>query len=80
MDPRRLATKAVVHGGPDQISVKDVLDAGIQRPTDVLVRITATNICGSGQHMHEGRADFKTGRRFGHGNMGQVIEVGDGVD
>ncbi|GAA1365473.1 glutathione-independent formaldehyde dehydrogenase [Arthrobacter rhombi] len=72
--------KAVVYNGPHDVSVKDVPDAKIERPTDVLVRITATNICGSDLHMYEGRTDFETGRTFGHENMGEVIEVGDGVD
>ncbi|MEX0153054.1 glutathione-independent formaldehyde dehydrogenase [Microbacterium sp. LMI1-1-1.1] len=72
--------KAVVYDGPRSISVKDVPDARIERPTDVLVRITTTNICGSDLHMYEGRTDFETGRWFGHENLGQVIEVGDGVD
>jgi glutathione-independent formaldehyde dehydrogenase len=72
--------KAVVYEGPRNVSVKDVPDARIERPTDVLVRITTTNICGSDLHMYEGRTDFETGRWFGHENMGQVIEVGEGVD
>lgn len=72
--------KAVVYEGPRQVSVKDVPDARIERPTDVLVRITAANICGSDLHMYEGRTDFETGRWFGHENLGEVIEVGDGVD
>jgi glutathione-independent formaldehyde dehydrogenase len=72
--------KAVVYEGPHQVTVKEVPDARIERPTDVLVRITTTNICGSDLHMYEGRTDFETGRWFGHENMGEVIEVGDGVD
>ena len=72
--------KAVVYEGPRQVSVKDVPDARIERPTDVLVRITSANICGSDLHMYEGRTDFEPGRWFGHENLGQVIEVGDGVD
>jgi glutathione-independent formaldehyde dehydrogenase len=72
--------KAVVYEGPRTVTVKDVPDARIERPTDVLVQITTTNICGSDLHMYEGRTDFETGRWFGHENMGQVIEVGDGVD
>ena len=72
--------KAVVYEGPRQVSVQDVPDARIERPTDALVRITTTNICGSDLHMYEGRTDFEPGRWFGHENMGQVIEVGDGVD
>ena len=72
--------KAVVYKGPNEVSVEDVPDAKIERPTDVLVRITATNICGSDLHMYEGRTDFEVGRTFGHENMGEVIEVGNGVD
>lgn len=72
--------KAVVYDGPRQVSIREVPDARIERPTDVLVRITTTNICGSDLHMYEGRTDFETGRWFGHENLGQVIEVGDAVD
>ena len=71
--------KAVVYDGPRQVSVQDVPDARIERPTDVLVQITTTNICGSDLHMYEGRTDFETGRWFGHENLGRVIEVGDAV-
>lgn len=45
--------KALVYKGPRDIQVKDVLDAKIERPTDVLVKITSTNICGSDLHMYE---------------------------
>ncbi|TFD28519.1 alcohol dehydrogenase catalytic domain-containing protein, partial [Cryobacterium lyxosi] len=68
--------KAVVYKGPNEVNVEEVPDAKIERPTDVLVRITATNICGSDLHMYEGRTNFETGRTFGHENMGEVIEVG----
>jgi glutathione-independent formaldehyde dehydrogenase len=78
--PMEDSVKAVVYEGPRKVSVKDVPDARIERPTDVLVRITTTNICGSDLHMYEGRTDFETGRWFGHENLGQVIEVGDGID
>ena len=72
--------KAVVYEGPRKVSLKVVPDARIERPTDVLVRITTTNICGSDLHMYEGRTDFETGRWFGHENLGQVVEVGEAVD
>src|SRR4029453_15691524 len=72
--------KAVVYEGPRKVSVKDVPDARIERPTDVLVRITTTNICGSDLHMDEGRTDFKTGRWLGDEKMGQGLEVGGGID
>ena len=44
--------KALVCDGPRQVSVKDVPDARIERPTDVLVRIASANICGSDLHMY----------------------------
>ncbi|MEK0100672.1 alcohol dehydrogenase catalytic domain-containing protein, partial [Streptomyces sp. A475] len=72
--------KALVYDGPRSVTVQDVPDARIERPTDVLVKITSTNICGSDLHMYEGRTDMETGRVLGHENMGEVIEVGDGVD
>jgi glutathione-independent formaldehyde dehydrogenase len=70
----------MIYEGPRQVSVKDVPDARIERSTDVLVRITSANICGSDLHMYEGRTDFEPGRWFGHENLGEVVEVGDGVD
>ena len=36
--------KAIVYNGPRDVAVKDVSDAKIEKPTDVLVRITTTNI------------------------------------
>lgn len=71
--------KALVYEGARKVSVKDVPDAKIERPTDVLVKITSTNICGSDLHMYEGRTDMQSGRVLGHENLGQVIEVGDAV-
>ena len=72
--------KAVVYNGPRDVAVKNVPDAKIEKPTDVLVKITSTNICGSDLHMYEGRTDFKPGGVFGHENLGQVAEVGSAVD
>ncbi|WP_169988677.1 glutathione-independent formaldehyde dehydrogenase [Microbispora sp. H10836] len=71
--------KAVVYEGPRQVGVKNVPDARIEMPTDVLVRVTTTNICGSDLHMYEGRTDLEPGRVLGHENLGEVVEVGPGV-
>ena len=54
--------KAVIYNGPRDVQVREVPDPRIERPTDVLVRITSTNICGSDLHMYEGRTDFEQGR------------------
>ncbi|MBY8883446.1 glutathione-independent formaldehyde dehydrogenase [Streptomyces sp. PTM05] len=71
--------KALVYEGPRQVAVKDVPDARVEEPTDVLVKITSTNICGSDLHMYEGRTDLEEGRVLGHENLGEVIEVGPAV-
>ncbi|MGW4183360.1 glutathione-independent formaldehyde dehydrogenase [Streptomyces albidoflavus] len=72
--------KALVYQGPREVTVEEVPDARIERPTDVLVRVTSTNICGSDLHMYEGRTTLETGRVLGHENLGVVVEVGSGVD
>ncbi|WP_432099261.1 glutathione-independent formaldehyde dehydrogenase [Streptomyces sp. WAC 04229] len=72
--------KALVYRGPRTVAVEDVPDARIERPTDVLVRVTSTNICGSDLHMYEGRTTMEEGRTLGHENLGEVVEVGDGID
>jgi glutathione-independent formaldehyde dehydrogenase len=72
--------RAVVYKGPREVTVEQVPDARIERPTDVLVRITSTNICGSDLHMYEGRTALEGGRVLGHENLGEVVEVGPAVD
>jgi threonine dehydrogenase-like Zn-dependent dehydrogenase len=71
--------RALVYKGPREVAVEQVPDARMEAPTDVLVRITSTNICGSDLHMYEGRTDVERGKVLGHENLGQVIEVGDAV-
>jgi threonine dehydrogenase-like Zn-dependent dehydrogenase len=72
--------RAVVYNGPRDVTVTNVDEPRIERPTDALVRITRTNICGSDLHMYEGRTDMESGRVLGHENMGEVVEVGAGID
>ena len=72
--------KALVYSGPRDVRVKNVTDAKIERPTDVFVRITSSNICGSDLHMYEGRTDMEEGKVLGHENLGQAVEVGEAVD
>ena len=72
--------KALVYEGPYDVRVRDMPDPTIERPTDVLVKITTTNICGSDLHMYEGRTNMEPGRILGHENLGEVVEVGNAVD
>jgi len=71
--------RAVVYRGPYDVEVTDVPDPTIEQPTDAVVRITTTNICGSDLHMFEGRTNVEAGTVLGHENMGIVEAVGPAV-
>ncbi|WNB87274.1 glutathione-independent formaldehyde dehydrogenase [Cellulomonas sp. ATA003] len=71
--------RAVVYRGPFSVEVTEVPDATIQDPTDAVVRITTTNICGSDLHMYEGRTSVEENKVLGHENMGIVEAVGSAV-
>ena len=72
--------KALVYHGPKKVSVDKVPDAKIEKYTDVVIKLTSTNICGSDLHMYEGRTDVEPGKILGHENLGEVVEVGKAVD
>jgi glutathione-independent formaldehyde dehydrogenase len=71
--------RAIVFKRPNEVAVEQVPDPTIERPTDVIVRITSAGICGSDLHMYEGRTPVEAGMRFGHENLGTIEEVGDAV-
>jgi threonine dehydrogenase-like Zn-dependent dehydrogenase len=69
--------KAVTWHGQRDVRVEDVPDPIIEAPTDAVIRVTTTNICGSDLHLYEPLAPFMgVGNILGHENMGQVVEVG----
>jgi glutathione-independent formaldehyde dehydrogenase len=72
--------KAIVYQGPFSVAVEEVPDPRIQEPTDAIVRITTSNICGSDLHMYEGRTNVEKGKVLGHENMGVVEEAGDALN
>jgi glutathione-independent formaldehyde dehydrogenase len=71
--------KAVVYKGEYEVEIEEVEDPRIEDPTDAVIRVTSTAICGSDLHMYEGRTGAEPGIVFGHENMGIVEEVGPGV-
>ena len=69
--------KAVVWHGSEDVRVDDVADPSIQDPTDAIVRVTSTAICGSDLHLYGGKViKMKEGDIVGHEPMGVVEEVG----
>jgi threonine dehydrogenase-like Zn-dependent dehydrogenase len=72
--------KAVVWHGKRDVRVDEVPDPKIEEPTDALVRLTTTNICGSDLHLYEVMGPFMNeGDIVGHEPMGIVEEVGSEV-
>ncbi len=71
--------KALVYKGPYKVAVEEVEDPRIEEPTDVIVKMTSTCICGSDLHMYDGRTDVKPGQVLGHEPMGIVHKVGDAI-
>ena len=72
--------KALVYHGPGSKAWEDVPDAAVQDPTDVVVRIDTTTICGTDLHiLHGDVATVDAGRILGHEAVGTVTEVGPAV-
>ena len=72
--------KALVYHGPGKKAWEDVPDAPVQDPTDVVVRVDTTTICGTDLHILQGDVAAVTdGRILGHEAVGTVTEVGDAV-
>jgi glutathione-independent formaldehyde dehydrogenase len=61
------------------MDVEEVEDVRMDEPTDAVLRLTTTAICGSDLHMYEGRAPGESGTIFGHENLGVIEEVGPAV-
>jgi threonine dehydrogenase-like Zn-dependent dehydrogenase len=72
--------RAVTWHGKRDVRVEEVPDPTIQEPTDAIIRVTSTNICGSDLHLYEPlEALMRPGDIIGHEPMGIVEEVGPEV-
>lgn len=72
--------KAVVWHGKEDVRVDNVPDPIIQAPTDAIVRITSTAVCGSDLHLYKVLGPImREGDIIGHEPMGIVEEVGRDV-
>ncbi|MDK6862875.1 zinc-dependent alcohol dehydrogenase [Nosocomiicoccus ampullae] len=72
--------KAVTYQGHKNMEVREVNDPTIEESTDVIIKITASGICGSDLHLyHQGDLFMEPGFVIGHEPMGIVEEVGKDV-
>ncbi|WP_350275519.1 alcohol dehydrogenase catalytic domain-containing protein [Kribbella sp. HUAS MG21] len=73
--------KALTWQGKRQVGYGDVPDPRIQEPTDAIVKVTSTGICGSDLHLYEVMGPFlDVGDVLGHEVIGVVEETGSAVD
>ncbi len=72
--------KAFVYHGPEKMSLDIVPKPKIQKPTDAIVKVTTSTICGTDKHIrHGGLPEVEPGRIIGHEFCGIVEEVGPAV-
>jgi alcohol dehydrogenase len=72
--------KALVYHGPKQIQWEEKPTPTIQDPTDAIVKILKTTICGTDLHILKGDVPTVTdGRILGHEGVGIIEEIGEGV-
>jgi threonine dehydrogenase-like Zn-dependent dehydrogenase len=72
--------KALTWHGKRDVRVEEVPDPRIEEPTDAIIRVTSTAICGSDLHLYEVLGPFLSrGDVLGHEAMGVVEEVGSDV-
>lgn len=72
--------KALTYHGSSDVRVETMPDPTLVEDDDVVLRVTATAICGSDLHIYRGKIpDMKTGDILGHEFMGVVEDVGPGV-
>lgn len=80
-----MTNKAIVYQGPGHMKVEDIGYPTMEakgKPINhgVILKVLATNICGSDLHMYRGRTDMVPGTPFGHEITGEVIEKGSDVE
>ncbi|HKX53335.1 MAG TPA: zinc-dependent alcohol dehydrogenase [Nitrosospira sp.] len=72
--------RAVTYHGSYDVRVDTVPDPILQEPDDVVLKITATAICGSDLHLYRGKMpELKNGDILGHEFMGTVVDAGSEV-
>ncbi|HEX5901912.1 MAG TPA: alcohol dehydrogenase catalytic domain-containing protein [Actinomycetota bacterium] len=72
--------RAVVYRGVGKVEVEDLPDPELLEPTDAIVRVTTTSICGSDLHLYHGKAPLDPGDGIGHEAVGVVEAVGSAVE
>ena len=71
--------KAVQYQDVHKVSVSESPKPKLHSPSDAILRVTTSGICGSDLHMYDGRTQLEKGTIVGHEIMGVIEEAGDAV-
>jgi glutathione-independent formaldehyde dehydrogenase len=80
------SNRGVVYLGPGKVDVRNIDFPTFRNPAGkpithgVILKVVATNICGSDQHMVRGRTTAPSGMVLGHEITGEIIEIGRDVE
>ena len=77
---RSIVMKAVSYKGAHKVAVDDRPKPQITSPTDAILRVKTSGICGSDLHMYDGRTSLDKGTVVGHEIMGVIDSVGEAVE
>ena len=69
--------RAVTFQAPGEVRVSEVPEPELSAPSDAIVRIEATGVCGSDLHIYHGRVQIEPGFTIGHEYVGTVLEIGE---
>src|SRR5258707_12220636 len=75
----RPIVKAVTYSGTRKMKVVERPMPKLNSPTDAILKVTTSGICGSDLHMYDGRTPLKEGTVVGHEIMGVIVETGEAV-
>lgn len=71
--------KVISFEGAHRMAVSERPKPTLQKPTDAILRVTTSGICGSDLHMYDGRTPLKKGTVVGHEIMGVIEQTGEAV-
>jgi 2-desacetyl-2-hydroxyethyl bacteriochlorophyllide A dehydrogenase len=72
--------RAVTFQAPGEVRIEERPEPEPSAPSDAVVRVEATGICGSDLHIYHGRIEIEPGFTIGHEYVGTVIAAGDAVE
>lgn len=71
--------RAVVYKGPYEVAVEDKPYPKFQNPTDCILKVTTSALCGSDLHFYRGHLNTPGGFTCGHEFVGEIVEKGSEV-